>query len=72
MNPANFYTERHFKNEDEIKSKIVECYRRGVCDHEGRHIPEEHRGMAGKGSHFSPHRPTTKYEENYVKIFGHD
>ena len=30
--------ERHFKNEDVIKEKIVNGYRRGVCDSDGRSI----------------------------------
>ena len=42
----------------QIKEKIVETYRRGVCDKNGDTIPREHRGMAGKGSHFRP--PKTK------------
>jgi len=60
------------KNEAEIKRLIVDGYKRGVCDHEGRDIPIEKRGMAGKGSHFSPHRPTSDYEKNYKLAFGHD
>lgn len=31
-------TERHFKNEDVIKEKIVEGHKRGVCDKNGRTI----------------------------------
>ncbi len=30
--------ERHFKNEDKIKDKIVNGYKRGVCDSNGRSI----------------------------------
>lgn len=30
--------ERHFKNEDAIKEKIVDGYRRGVCDSSGRSV----------------------------------
>lgn len=30
--------ERHFKNEDNIKTKIVDGYKRGVCDSNGRSI----------------------------------
>lgn len=30
--------ERHFKNEDAIKEKIVEGHKRGVCDKNGRTI----------------------------------
>lgn len=33
-----FITEKHFKNEDGIKSKIVEAHRRGVCDRNGKSI----------------------------------
>lgn len=29
---------RHFKNEDVIKDKIVNGYRRGVCDSSGRSV----------------------------------
>ncbi len=27
-----------FKNEENIKAKIVECHRRGVCDSSGRSV----------------------------------
>ena len=27
-----------FKNEEDIKAKIVECHKRGVCDSSGRSI----------------------------------
>ena len=27
-----------FKNEDDIKDKIVECHKRGVCDSSGRSV----------------------------------
>lgn len=47
-----YVAERHFKNEDAIKTKIVDGYRRGVCDHNGKTIPKERQGMAGKGSRF--------------------
>ena len=33
--------ERHFKNEDVIKEKIVDGHRRGVCDKNGRTIKKE-------------------------------
>ena len=33
-----YIAERHFKNEDCIKAKIVDGYRRGVCDSYGRSI----------------------------------
>ena len=57
------------KNEEEIKRKIVDGYKRGVCDHNGVTIPRERRGMAGKGSHFTP--PISRaYRDNYDRIFG--
>jgi len=55
------------KNTEEIKKKIVDGYRRGVCNHNGGTIPKPKRGMAGKGSHFRP--PTTQlYRENFDTI----
>lgn len=33
-----YVTEKHFKNEDAIKDKIVECHRRGICDSNGNSI----------------------------------
>ena len=57
------------KSEEDIKQKIVDGYHRGVCDHNGNTIPIERRGMAGKGSHFSPNLiPTERYRQNYAKI----
>jgi len=52
-----------------VKSKIVDGYRRGVCDHEGQNIPKERRGSAGKGSRFRP-APSEQYRQNYDRIFG--
>ena len=40
------------KNTDAIKDKIVDAYRRGVCDHNGDTLPREKRGRTGKGCHF--------------------
>lgn len=31
-------TERHFKNEDDIKAKIYAGHRRGICDSNGKSI----------------------------------
>jgi len=57
------------KEQQQIKRAIVRGYRKGSCDHRGRHIPPEKRGMAGKGSRFRP--PTSqRYRENYDRIFG--
>ncbi len=55
-------------NEEQIKRAIVDGYRRGVCTADGCHIPEDKRGMAGKGSHFQPPK-TPQYYENYDRIF---
>ena len=62
--------ERHFKNEDCIKNKIVNGYRRGVCDSDGKTKPKHLQGGYG-GSCFMP-PPTEEYRRNYVKIFGHE
>lgn len=40
------------KNEEEIKNKIINGYRRGVCDENGKTMPRDKRGRSGKGSHF--------------------
>ena len=59
------------KNTQEVKRLIVNGYRRGTCDHNGDTIPDERRGMAGKGSHFLKCLVTTDaYRENYDRIFG--
>lgn len=61
------------KLEQNIKSKIVENYYRGVCDHNGATLPKEKRGMAGKGSRFGQRvKLSEQYRQNYSKIFGHD
>jgi len=58
-----------YANEEKIKQKIVESYRRGVCDPNGGTIPKSKRGMAGKGSHFSPNLiPNEQYRKNYDQI----
>jgi len=55
------------QQEEKIKQKIVDGYRRGVCDSEGHTIPKNKRGMSGKGSHFIA--PTTEqYRKNFDKI----
>ena len=63
--------ERHFKNEDYIKDKIVNGYRRGVCDSDGKTKPKHLQGSSFGGSCFMP-PPTEEYRRNYVKIFGHE
>jgi len=55
------------KNTEEIKKKIVDAYRRGVCDSEGVTLPKEKQGRSGKGSHFRPAR-TQQYRDNFDKI----
>lgn len=37
-------TERHFKNEDNIKAKIVAGHRLGVCDSDGRSVRKMNTG----------------------------
>ena len=60
-----YVAERHFKNEDDIKEKIVDGYRRGVCDSDGNTT------MTGsRGCFMSP--TNEKYRVNYVRIFGHE
>ena len=39
-------------NTHEIKEKIVDTYRRGVCDKNGVTLPKHKQGMSGKGSAF--------------------
>lgn len=55
------------KNTELIKKKIVDTYRRGVCDHNGNTIPKHKRGMSGKGCHFI-HINTKQYRDGYDKI----
>jgi hypothetical protein len=57
------------QQEEAIKRKIVDGYRRGVCTWEGNDIPQEKRGSAGKGSRFI-FRPNQAYRDNYDRIFG--
>lgn len=59
------------KNEEAVKKKIVDGYKRGVCDHEGRHIDKSNRGQAGKGSHFLEcTKITDAYREGWDRIWG--
>ena len=53
-----------------IKEKIVETYRRGVCDKNGVTLPKEKWGRNGKGSAFHSSYYTEAYRDNYEKIFG--
>jgi hypothetical protein len=64
-------TSKQREQEEKIKRAIVDGYKRGVCTADGGHIPNEHRGMAGKGSHFRPARDE-QYRREYVRVFGHD
>jgi len=65
-----YVAERTFKNEEIIKAKIVEARERGVCDRDGVTLPRAKRGVAGKGDRFR-HIDKKKFDENYVRIFGH-
>ena len=40
-------------NEEAIKQKIVDTYRRGVCDKDGTTLPRSQWGRNGKGSAFT-------------------
>ncbi len=55
-------------NTEEIKKKIVDTYRRGVCDKDGVTLPKSKWGRNGKGSAFGPPTSST-FRENYTKIF---
>jgi hypothetical protein len=55
------------KNEEVIKKKIVDGYKRGVCDHTGKTIPQERRSRNWKGSHFMAAK-TDQWYENFDKI----
>ena len=50
--------ERHFKNEDVIKEKIVDGYKRGVCDKNGKPLLKLTSCFVA----------TEKYRNNYDKI----
>lgn len=63
---------REMRRQEEVaKKKIVDGYRRGVCDANGKTLPRGRRGMAGKGSHFRPPVDDT-YRRRYREIFGHE
>ena len=57
-----YVAERHFENEDDIKNKIVDGYRRGVCDSNGKTLKNASPG----GSCFMP--INEEYRKNYDKI----
>ena len=56
------------KNTEAIKEKIVDTYRRGICDKNGNTIPREKRGMNGKGSAFRSGHCNDIYRKNYDTI----
>ncbi len=61
--------------EEDVKRKIVDGYRRGVCDAEGRTLPRRKWGAAGRGSRFRPPMSAAEraeYRRNYRAIFGHE
>jgi hypothetical protein len=55
------------KNEEPIKKKIVENYKRGKCDRNGKTYPKHRQGNAGK-SDWSIQIDKEKFDENYDKI----
>ena len=62
------YSERSFKNEEPIKDWIIEGYRSGVNDTDGKPLrPGQIRGGAFKGTKVSD-----AYRKNYATAFGHE
>lgn len=57
-------------NTEAIKEKIVDGYRRGVCDSNGNTLPKSKQGKNGKGSAFHNDYNTEQYRENHERIFG--
>jgi len=57
-------TERHFKNEDDIKAKIFEAHRRGVCDSNGKSIRRMNTG--GKRVFVTRPRHVSSVTKTYV------
>ena len=62
-----YVAERNFKNEQVIKSKIMDGRERGVCDRNGNSLPREKRGAAGKGDRLR-HVDKAKYDQNWDMI----
>lgn len=58
------------KNTDPIKDKIVETYRMGKCDSDGKTLPKSKWGRNGKGSAFHSAYYTEKYRHNFAEIYG--
>ncbi len=58
------------KNTEPIKAKIVDAYRRGVCDKDGVTLPKSMWGRNGKGSAYHNDYYTDGYRDNYVRLFG--
>lgn len=58
------------KNTEAIKEKIVDGYRRGICDKNGNTLPKSKQGKNGKGSAFHNDYNTDKFRQNYEEIYG--
>ncbi len=58
------------QNTENIKKKIVDGYRRGVCDKNGNTLPKSKQGQNGKGSAFHNDYNTEQYRESYDQIYG--
>lgn len=54
-----------------IKEKIVDTYRRGVCDKDGNTLPKSQWGRNGKGSAFIG-RQSQRFYNNYDLIDWND
>lgn len=66
-----YFPTKNSKNTLDVKERIVDGHARGVCTRDGGHIPKEKRGAAGKGDRMR-HINKKRYDENYVRIFGHE
>ena len=57
-----------------IKEKIVDTYRRGICDHNGVTLPKSQWGRNGKGCHFigSPYIKNDNWPAKIVKLWPRD
>jgi len=53
-----------FKNEENIKDKIVECHRRGVCDSYGRSVKITN--CAGQGVFIARPRRLSSVVQTYI------
>ena len=60
-------TRAQIRQTEDVKRRIVEGYRRGVCTADGGQIPKDKQGQCGKGSQFI-FRNTKAYRDGYDRI----